>query len=338
MLEHGGRLRRAAAEYGRPLEDWVDLSTGIAPYTWLDSREATVPTDAWLRLPETDDGLEAAAAACYGATALPLAGSQAAIQTLPRLRSKCRVGVLGPTYAEHPESWHRAGHTLLRLGSIAEVEALLHTLDVLVVVNPNNPDGRLLPATLLQTWRAQLADRNGWLIVDEAFMDPTPQLAMLQASTDHHGLLVLRSLGKFFGLAGARVGFALGDPVLLHALERQLGPWTLAGPSRVVARLALADLNWHRWQRHRLQVDSQRLQRVLNQHGLLATGGTDLFQWVPLPDAPRLQHALCEHGVLVRRFDAQVARPAGLRFGLPRGTAAWERLTRALQLTSGAAA
>lgn len=335
MLEHGGRLRRAAAEYGRPLEDWVDLSTGIAPYSWLDSREAWLPADAWLRLPETDDGLEAAAAACYGATALPLAGSQAAILALPRLRPRCRVGVLGPTYAEHPESWHRAGHELLRLGSTDEVEAELHALDVLVVVNPNNPDGRLLPATLLHRWRAQLADRSGWLIVDEAFMDPTPQHAMLQDSRDHRALLVLRSLGKFFGLAGARVGFALGDPVLLHALERQLGPWTLAGPSRVVARLALSDLGWHRRQRDLLQLDAQRLHRVLTEHALKPQGGTDLFQWVPVAEAPRLQHALCGHGVLVRRFDALGPLPAGLRFGLPRSPIGWERLARALELTSG---
>jgi hypothetical protein len=108
MLEHGGRLRQAAQRYGIPLADWVDLSTGINPQAYP---VPPLAPEVWQRLPETDDGLEAAAAAYYGSThLLPVAGSQAAIQALPACFASGRVITLAPTYAEHPHAWR--GHAL----------------------------------------------------------------------------------------------------------------------------------------------------------------------------------------------------------------------------------
>ena len=163
MLEHGGRLRAAAQRYGIPLEDWLDLSTGIAPYGW---ELPAVPRSAWTRLPETDDGLEQAARDYYGAVSLlPVAGSQAAIQALPRLRGHSRVGILAPTYAEHAAAWRREGHCVTKLSEGA-VHRALPQLDVLLLVNPNNPTGRLVEPARLLDWHEELAERGGWLVVD----------------------------------------------------------------------------------------------------------------------------------------------------------------------------
>ena len=160
MLEHGGRLLRAVRQYGIAREQWLDLSSGIAPWSFPIP---PIPIEAWARLPETDDGLEQAACSYYGATRLlPVAGSQAAIQALPLLRSPSRVGVLTPCYAEHPYAWQRTGHTLLELDE-HQVDDAIDNLDVLVLVNPNNPTGRVVPApTLLRTTSPQ--GRRRWAL------------------------------------------------------------------------------------------------------------------------------------------------------------------------------
>lgn len=332
MLEHGGRLRAAAREHGRPLADWLDLSTGISPWSWLEERPLALPIDCWSRLPEDEDGLGEAARAAYGADALPVAGSQAAIQALPLLRAPARVGLIAPSYAEHAQSWRRAGHELVPL-SPEHAAAAASTLDVLLLVHPNNPAGQRYPRSALLDWHARLAARGGWLVLDEAFIDATPgdSLAALSAQP---GLVVLRSLGKFFGLAGARVGFVLAEARLRAALAERLGPWTVSGPARVVATQALRDHHWQAQQRTRLQAAGERLRRLLAHAGLAPDGGCALFQWLRTTQAQAIHARLAEAGILTRLFE----EPASLRFGLPRDEAQWQRLQQALQQLSRRAA
>ena len=323
MLEHGGRIAAAAQRYGIPLDSWLDLSTGINPRPWPVPR---IPAAAWARLPEDEDGLENAARAYYGAPqVLPLAGSQAAIQALPGLISPCRVGVAAPGYAEHAHAWRQAGHAVRALPANAPDEAA-DDLDIVVLVQPNNPSGDNLDPRRLLNLHARLAARGGWLVVDEAFADATPQRS-LAGFSDRPGLIVLRSLGKFFGLAGARVGFALAQPALLDRLRERLGPWTVAGASRFVATQALRDEAWQIAARARLTKDAAQLAALLARHGLTPAGGTALFQWVHIPAAADLHDFLARRGILTRRF----ASPSSLRFGLPGKHAEWRRLETALE-------
>jgi cobalamin biosynthetic protein CobC len=322
MLEHGGKLRAAARCYGIPLADWLDLSTGINPNGWP---VPNVPTSMWSRLPEDDDELENAALVYYGTKAiLPVAGSQAAIQALPRLRAFSRVGILYPSYNEHAHAWARAGHNVVAL-AVDAVDAAVADLDVLVLIHPNNPTGARFQRDTLLRWHEQLAARGGWLIVDEAFMDATPEQS-LAACSPQSGLIVLRSLGKFFGLAGARVGFAIAEPILLARLNALLGPWTVAGPARWLATQALRDHAWREAARYRLVKDSARLAALLATHGLAPNGSCALFQWICTSRAAELHDRLARRGILARRFDD----PASLRFGLPGNEPAWKRLDAAL--------
>jgi cobalamin biosynthetic protein CobC len=326
MLEHGGRLRKAAQQYGIAEADWLDLSTGIAPWAWPIP---PIPLQAWARLPETDDGLERAACAYYGAPrVLPVPGSQAAIQALPRLRSAGKVGVLSPCYAEHAQAWRSAGF-LVREVLEHEVEYFLDSLDVLVVVNPNNPTGLHLSAEQLLTWHTRLAERGGWLVVDEAFMDNTPERS-LSAETWRTGLIVLRSFGKFFGLAGARLGFVLAEPRLLKLLAREIGPWAVNGPTRVLGEVCLSDSQGHALQRQRSEQASQRLVQVLGRHGLTPQGGCALFQWLVTPHAASLHEFCARRGILLRLFLNDGPHHSSLRFGLPRDEADWQRLDSVL--------
>lgn len=322
MLEHGGRLRAAARQYGIAREQWLDLSTGIAPWSFA---LPVIEASAWARLPETDDGLEAAACAYYDAPqVLPVPGSQVAIQLLPRLRRVGKVGVLSPCYAEHAAAWRRTGHRVREISEV-EVETYLDSLDVLVLVNPNNPTGRLVPPERLLAWHARLAERGGWLVVDEAFMDHSPADSVSRF-TARAGLIVLRSFGKFFGLAGARLGFALAEPVLLRQLAEQVGPWAVGGPIRAVGLACLQDHGAQSLQRGRCALAAERLQALLSAHGLAPQGGCALFQWLSTEEATRLQGFLAERGILVRLF----AHDSSLRFGLPGEAADWQRLDAAL--------
>lgn len=322
MLEHGGRLRAAAQAFGRDEGEWVDVSTGIAPWAWP---VPAIPAQAWARLPEPDDGLEAAACRYYGARqVLPVAGSQAAIQVLPRLRRIGKVGVLAPCYAEHAEAWRKGGHVVREIAD-SEADDYLDRLDVLVVVNPNNPTGRLLERSCLLAWHARLAARGGWLVVDEAFMDMTPQHS-LAADAHLPGLVVLRSFGKFFGLAGVRLGFALAEPRLLAGLVDHLGPWAVSGPTRALGHACLLDEAGHRQQIARCTEAADRLAALLAEHGLVPEGGCALFQWVLVERAEALYLHLARQGILVRLF----LHNRSLRFGLPSSEAHWQRLGEGL--------
>ena len=326
MLEHGGRLRQASHDYGIPLESWVDLSTGINPDAY-----PVPPIDplAWLRLPEDNDGLEAAAAAYYGnPRLLALSGSQAAIQSLPKLFKPMVLACVSPLYAEHPHAWETAGHRLRRLPSLARAVSV--ATPAVLLCNPNNPTAERQPREAVLDAAAQLRRRGGWLIVDEAFADAEPEntIAALAGSEEAPNLIVLRSLGKFFGLAGARVGFIFGAAEKLDPLREMLGPWAIAHPARVVARAALEDTAWQTAARVKLISASQRLADLLAPLGTVRR--TSLFCTVGGGDTPLATETLAEHfarrGILVRRFDTH-----GLvRFGLPGNETEWQRLAAAV--------
>lgn len=324
MLEHGGNLALAAAQYKIPLQDWLDLSTGLNPDGYP---LPAIAAEVWQRLPLDDDGLIEAACTYYGCEhALAGAGSQALLQVLPRLRPAGKVAILNPMYQEHGHAWQRHGHELIAFSGEPPA-AILQQADVVVLCNPNNPTGAGFASADLLRWHAQLAAHGGWLIVDEAFMDTTPEQSIAQY-TQLQGLLVLRSLGKFFGLAGARVGFLLANPLLLAQVQAEIGPWPVTGASRLIAKQVFSDTAWQQQARLQLANSSARLAALLQQNGLSPHGGTLLFQYVLSTQARAWQQHLARHGIWVRLF-AEDDVPLALRFGLPPASG-WEKLAPAL--------
>ncbi|MGI3902793.1 MAG: threonine-phosphate decarboxylase CobD [Janthinobacterium lividum] len=317
---HGGEIAAARAAYPGAPSPWLDLSTGINPVPYplpdIDPR-------AWTALPDAAAlrSLEAAAARVYGAipqnvTGAP--GTEALITGLPWLFQAGRVGVLGFTYADHARGWRAAGAT------VEPVEHLddLAGFDAAVVVNPNNPDGRLVAAADLTA----LAGRVGLLVVDEAFADVVPPAWSL-ASAVPGNAIVLRSFGKFYGLAGLRLGFAIAGPSWTARLRQALGPWAVSGPALAIGTQALADDGWAAAARARLDRDAARLDELLSREGFTVLGGTSLFRLAARPDAFACFEALARFGILTRPF---ADRPSWLRFGLPANEAEWNRLARAL--------
>ncbi|MFM0160839.1 threonine-phosphate decarboxylase CobD [Paraburkholderia sediminicola] len=321
---HGGNLHEAAERYGIPYAQWLDLSTGINPHGYP---VPPVPADVWRRLPDDGDGFAARAARYYGAPdaahVLPVAGSQAAIRALPSLLPRARVGIAPLTYSEYGPAFERAGHEVVPLD--VSWDTLPDVLTHVVVVNPNNPTAEHLSAGKLLHWHAQLTARGGTLLVDEAFADAMPS-ASLAASTHLDGLIVLRSPGKFFGLAGVRAGFVLGAPAWLDALRHTLGAWTVSGPARHAVKAAFEDDVWQQQMRTRLDAESARLVSLLHAQGF-ATHSTPLFAWTGDARAAALHEALARLGVWTRLFTAS----GSVRFGLPASDADWARFEASLR-------
>lgn len=324
-LPHGGDLAAARRLFPDAPAPFLDLSTGISPHAWP---LPALPAEAFTRLPGPDAlaGLLAAAAARYGAPSaahvVAAPGTQILLPLVAGLVAPGRANVLAPTYAEHARAAALAGHAV---GEVTDVAALAGA-DLAVVVNPNNPDGRLVAPADLRVLAATAAARGGLVVVDEAFMDVGPAGASLLPELPA-GAVVLRSFGKFHGLAGLRLGFAIAAPEIAARLAARLGPWAVSGPAIAVGTAALADDAWATAMRARLAADAARLDGLLAAAGLAVAGGTALFRLVRTPDAAALYGRLGRAGILVRRFPE---RPADLRFGLPAGEAAWGRLAAAL--------
>lgn len=330
-VEHGGGLFAASRLFGGAPSDWLDLSTGVNP---APAPMPAIPPHVWNRLPDDDLMNEACAAAARyfdlppGKTPLAAPGSQSIIQHLGLL-GPGKVAIMGPTYAEYERSFVNSGNPVVFAPSL---DALAGDERFVVVVNPNNPDGRTYEPRQLETLATDLASRDGCLIVDEAFCDLTPELSMAPYASTTDGVVVLRSFGKFFGLAGLRLGFVIADRLVLHRFREAFGPWAVSGPALAIANAVYSDAELL----HRIRSDIRQLRaklgETLNTCGLETVGGTDLFALVRSQNAHRLYENLCRRHILVRKFDYQ---PDWLRFGLPRDEAERRRLHSALTETLG---
>jgi cobalamin biosynthesis protein CobC len=328
LAEHGGNLLAARRAYPQAPEPWLDLSTGINPYAYPFAHP---PMESFTQLPQPEElrALEAAAATAYrtpaAADVVAAPGTQAIINWLPRLVPARRVGILGVTYCEHARSWATSGAEL----TVAEDLSGLEDKDIAIVVNPNNPDGRLVAAADLHALAAVLGKHGGVLIIDEAFADFLEPSASAVPDTAESGVVVLRSLGKTYGLPGLRLGFAIASKPVAEKLRAALGPWPVSGAAIAIGSTALTDADWLAATRARLHADSRALDKILAAAGFGSAGGNLLFRLVQHEDAQGWFERLATAGILVRRFEA---RPAWLRFGIAGSDAGRMRLCAALGL------
>jgi cobalamin biosynthetic protein CobC len=319
MREHGGNLDLAQQRFGGRAQDWIDLSTGInrLPYP-----VGEIDAHHWQALPSRFqlDALHQAAGHAYrtGAPIVAMGGAQAAIQLLPQLAPRGRARILAPTYNEYAPVLSAAGW------EVEEVRALdaLAGANLAVVVNPNNPDGRrYAPKDLLA-----LLPRVDHLVVDESFVDAVPELS-LASEAERPGLLILRSFGKFYGLAGLRLGFAIGHADDIAKLAAASGPWPVSGAAIAIGCRALRDDAWASATSARLARDCVRLDEMAQSQGWRLVGGAPLFRLYETPDARAAQEKLADGQIWSRVF---AQNPTWIRIGLPGAEAEWSRLAEVL--------
>jgi cobalamin biosynthesis protein CobC len=325
-LLHGGNLTSARCLFPDAPEPFIDLSTGINPNPYPLPQ---LPAELFARLPEKAAMalLAATAAQTYGAPsaahAVAAPGTQILLPLVAGLVRAGRAAVVAPTYSEHSRAAMLAGHDVTEvceLGTVADAA-------LVVVTNPNNPDGRLFAMDDLLVLAGHLQARGGLLVVDEAFMDVGPPGLSLAPEVARGNIVVLRSFGKFFGLAGLRLGFALAAPSLATRLSARLGPWAVSGPALDIGTTALADRDWIETTRQRLARAAERLDAILKKAGLDIAGGTSLFRLVRTQTANEWFRHLGRMGILTRAF---ADHPTWLRFGLPASEQDWHRLQIAM--------
>ena len=324
---HGGELTAAAERYGIPIAEWLDLSTGINPEPWpVPPLSPSLHT----RLPERAalDRLLQAARDAYqipdGVAVAALPGTELAIHLAPALMPPGgATAIFSPTYESHRQAWENSGREVILLDTTAELPSNLTNA---VIANPNNPDGRTLSRQALTEMATTLSSRGGMLLVDEAFADTQPGVSICPL-LDRIPALVLRSLGKFYGLPGLRLGFVTGPSRIVDRLARLLGDWPVSTAAIEIGTAALRDTEWQEATRKRLASDSLRLREILARRGFRFVGGTDLFVLTEHEDAIAIHRALAEQAILTRVFRYA---PNWIRFGLP-PSHAFERLDRALE-------
>lgn len=327
-MKHGGDLTEAMAQHGGTPDVWLDLSTGINPRPWPVPE---LPDASWQRLPSRADEarLLDAARAAYNVPAsveiVAAPGTQMLIQWLPYLAAPGAVAIVSPTYNEHAAAWNVAGREVI---AVAALDAIPEHARHVVIVNPNNPDGRIVGHAALAQIAATLQERGGWLAIDEAFVDIDPTTSAIALCRDLP-VIVLRSFGKFYGLAGLRLGFVVGPPEIVQCCAAALGPWACSGPAIAIGAAALRDDAWAERTRTELHRQAQQLDNVLRAAGFTIVGGTDLFRLARHPHASLYHAGLARKHIWCRSFDWASDL---LRFGLPDDDAGFERLASALAL------
>lgn len=322
---HGGGVAAAALAFGIARENWLDLSTGINP---VPPALPSFDPELFHRLPDADlqQGVRNAAAVFYGSgEILPIAaaGTQPLIRMLAAQTERGRVAVLSPTYGEYRAVFAAAGHAVDEIGKLEEV---MPEHRAVIVVNPNNPDGRLYSAADLLALSLDLSERGGLLIVDEAFGEMHPEASLARFVAHHPHLVVLKSFGKFFGFAGVRLSFAIAGERYAGALEVGLGPWPVSGPALALALHCFA-LDAGEIRRE-TKMRAARLEKVIAAAGLRLLANAGLFLLIETPEAAPLFQHLCRNGILTRIFDY---RSNWMRLGLPADQGGLDRLALALK-------
>lgn len=335
FAHHGGRLCVARSLFPNVPQPWIDLSTGINPSSYPAPRASAGERN---RLPEPTElaRLELIAAAAFNVDdperVIATGGTESALRLLPYLLRVPAALIAGPTYGSHSDAWTRAG---IQTSLLADSQLAAHACDkvAMTVVNPNNPDGRLLERSQLQSLHDSLHAQGGVLIVDEAFGDLEPRHSVADLAGTKHApsLVVLRSFGKFYGLAGVRLGFVIAAPTIATRLRHMLGDWPVSADALRAGIAAYADQAWAEKTRQRLGRAAQRLDKLLVGSGMTIVGGTSLYRLARAPDARARFTQLISRGILARPFDYDGTL---LRFGLPHAADDWRRLADALKVNT----
>ncbi|MFL0809194.1 MAG: pyridoxal phosphate-dependent class II aminotransferase [Agarilytica sp.] len=319
--DHGGDIAWAERTFGHPKSEWVDLSTGISPWSWP---VPSIPTDIWRSLPPSCDVLHQCAAKYFGCDEQMLcaiSGSQYFISSIPRLQIKARVCLPKVAYSEHEKNWAAHGHDVSHYESVDElIECLTHSeTDYAVIVNPNNPSTEFISADQIDSCvnAIEKNNHNCTLIIDEAFIDTYPQGSYVERLQSNN-VIILRSIGKFFGLAGVRLGFVIGMPSTIESLSSLSAPWSVNHPSIYIGERALNDIAWVNSQRARIAASASELSALLSgRYTCVKSAGLFVSVFDRYSSLEKEFSCFAEEGKIFLRLIALNNGKGILRFGLP---------------------
>ena len=257
--EHGGRIFAVARELGIAPEAIVDFSASINPLGAAPGVASAV-TAAMASIghyPEIGSpALSVALAGLHGVPEKMLAvanGSTELIYLLPRLGGKGgRALLVAPTFSEYAHSLELAGWTVdyhcldpengfaLDLSEVAA--QLAKGFDLLFFCNPGNPTGRLYSREEIKGVYDACSGAGCFLALDEAFMDFCEEESAKQLLPVDGDWLILRSMTKFFGFPGIRLGYSIAPEWVTERVKRLLPPWNVGTLAQAAGLAALTDV------------------------------------------------------------------------------------------------
>ena len=317
-IHHGGDIDLAIKKYGGEREDWIDLSTGIngTSYPWQQSIKfelRNLPSNKLLV------NLERAASAAYkvaeNTETAAVSGAQQIISLLPIcLKSYNSVAILGPTYNEYEKAFKSSG---IKAQTVSEVSKLSSS-DIAIIVNPNNPTGKVIAEEILD----DLSKKVRILIIDESFK--TFSSRRIQK---FENVIQINSLGKFFGLAGVRLGFVSGPSDFIKSVRRMLGPWPISSIAAEIGTIALNDNTWISEMEKILLEGSNVLHKACSTKNWKLVGKTNLFHTYATSSSLEVEKQFAAHYIWIRTFDYS---ETWVRLGIPTSKYEWTRVRQAL--------
>ena len=308
IREHGGDIDNAIKKYGGNKDDWIDLSTGINPnhypYKLINIRELQ-------NLPYKNDidNLNKLAKKYFQTTACvrAVSGAQGGINILPFLLPNKTVSILSPTYNEYQNVFSNSLKKIINVKNLSE----LKKSQIAIICNPNNPDGKLYSNDNL----LKISKSVEYLIIDESFIDQYPRKSLSHKLDDQTNILILRSFGKFFGLAGIRLGFLISNKEIDKKIQFLIGNWPISNVAINVASKALIDHVWIMNTISFLKEGSYFLDCLASEINWKVVGGTNLYRLYETPNAHDAQNKLANFKIWSRRFSYS---KKWIRLGIPR--------------------
>ncbi len=317
-IQHGGDIDLAIKKYGGQRADWIDLSTGInrTSYPWQENVKVELrdlPSNKLLR------SLEKAASRAYKVAedkdTAAVQGAQQIISLLPIcLKNYNSVAILGPTYNEYEKAFKSSE---IKAETVSEVSKLSSS-DIAIVVNPNNPTGKVIAEEILN----DLSKKVRILIIDESF-----KMFSSRRIQKFDNVIQINSLGKFFGLAGVRLGFVSGPSNFIKSVRGMLGPWPVSSIAAEIGKIALNDQAWISQMEKILLEGSDVLHRACNRKNWKLIGKTNLFHTYATSSSLKVEKQFAAHYIWIRTFDYS---ETWVRLGIPTSKYEWTRVRQAL--------
>ena len=260
--EHGGNILSLARQRGLSPTELIDFSASINPLGLSPVvRNAIVNAlDTLVHYPDNDCGeLKLALAEFHGLKQEHFAianGSTEIIYTLPGLLPGKSALIVSPTFSEYTNALRLHQREIRHLplspadGFALNLDRLASLLenyyDALYLCNPGNPSGALYPRRVVEQVYDLCRDTGTFLVLDEAFMDFSEEESAKTVIIAADQGIVLRSMTKFYGIPGLRLGYAMAAPSLIERLSSLGGPWSVNTLAQVAGVAALRDSDYIR--------------------------------------------------------------------------------------------
>jgi len=279
---HGGNIYKAARERHTPVDRIVDFSASINPLgpSAIGLRAIRSALKQIVHYPDPDSWQlrQVLAQHCGVDQDMILVGngSTELIHLLPRALGIKSALIMGPTFGEYARALLDAGSSVRYVHAeqkerfrppLQEVLRLCSTkrsrFEVVFVCNPNNPTGQLMNRSALRELAEVVGRQQGWLIVDEAFIDYCQAQSVVSMLHAYPRMMVLRSLTKFYAMPGLRIGYLVGPSKVVDQLKDRQPPWSVNSLAQEVALAVLGDEAYAKKSRIFMTRERSRLMRGL---------------------------------------------------------------------------